>query len=60
MADIQVTDLSAEQFRDRAKFLRYTAEAVRSALLRDDLLEIAREFDERAEALDRSDPSSTR
>ena len=60
MAHIQVMDLSAEQFRDRAKFLRYTAEAVRSALLRDDLLEIARKFDERAEALDRSDRSSIR
>ena len=54
-ADAKSMHLDAEQCRERAKLVRYTAEAVRSALLRDDLLEIAREYDERAEALDREE-----
>ena len=47
--------INTDQYRERAKLVRYTAEAARSALFRDDLLEIAREYDERAEALDRGD-----
>jgi hypothetical protein len=45
---------TAEQYRDRAKLIRYTAEAVKSGLLRQDLLELAAEYDELAEAADQS------
>jgi len=32
--------LTTEQYRERAKLARYTAEAVKSALLRQDLLDV--------------------
>jgi hypothetical protein len=41
--------LTPEQYRERAKLIRYTAEAVRSALLRHDLLDVAAEYDQRAD-----------
>ena len=41
--------LDAEQCRERAKLVRYTAEAVKSALLRQDLLEVANEYLPRAQ-----------
>lgn len=44
--------LAAEQYRARATLIRYTAEAVRSALLRCDLLEIANQYDKLAESTD--------
>jgi hypothetical protein len=43
---------SAEQYRERAKRVRYTAQAVRSALLRDDLLDVAEEYESVAESLE--------
>jgi hypothetical protein len=42
--------LDAEQCRERAKLVRYTAEAVKSALLRQDLLEVANEYEQLAES----------
>jgi hypothetical protein len=42
--------LTAEQYRERAKLVRYTAEAVRSALLRQDLLDVAAEYDQLADS----------
>lgn len=50
---VDLMHLKAGQCRERAKLIRYTAQAVRSAFLRDDLLDIAREYDERAVALER-------
>jgi hypothetical protein len=41
--------LTPEQYRERAKLIRYTAEAVRSGLLRHDLLDVAAEYDQRAD-----------
>ena len=43
---------AAEQCRERARLVRYTAEAVKSALLRHDLLDIAERFDELAENIE--------
>jgi len=42
--------LTAEQCRDRAGLIRYTAAAVKSALLRQDLLEMASEYEQLAES----------
>ena len=42
--------LDAEQCRERAKLVRYTAEAVKSALLRQDLLEVANEYEQLADS----------
>jgi len=42
--------LTAEQCRDRARLIRYTAAAVKSALLRHDLLEMASEYEQLAES----------
>jgi hypothetical protein len=42
--------LDAKQCRERAKLVRYTAEAVKSALLRQDLLEVANEYEQLAES----------
>ena len=44
---------TAEQYRERAKLVRYTAAAAKSALLRHDLLDIADEFDELADSIER-------
>ena len=41
---------TAEQCRDRARLIRYTAAAVKSALLRQDLLEMASEYEQLAES----------
>ena len=46
--------LDAEQCRERAKLVRYTAETVRSALLRQDLLEVANEYEQLAESAEAS------
>jgi hypothetical protein len=46
--------LTAEQCRDRATFIRYTAAAVKSALLRHDLLEMASEYEQLARGAERS------
>jgi hypothetical protein len=43
---------AAEQCRERARLVRYTAEAVKSALLRHDLLDIAKQFDELADSIE--------
>ncbi len=45
--------LDAEQCRERAKLVRYTAEAVKSALLRQDLLEVANEYEGCSAPVDR-------
>jgi hypothetical protein len=45
--------VTADQYRQRAKLVRYTAEAVRSALLRHDLLDIANEYERLAENTER-------
>jgi hypothetical protein len=51
MADDHDTNhLTAEQYRERAKLVRYTAESVRSALLRQDLLDVAAEYDQLADS----------
>jgi hypothetical protein len=47
--NVHVAPVTAEQWRQRARLLRYTAEAVRSGLLRQDLLEIAGEYESLAE-----------
>ena len=52
MADFDEHRPSAEQYRERAKLVRYTAQAVRSALLRDDLLDIAAQYDHLAETIE--------
>lgn len=44
---------SAEQYRERAKFVRYTAQAVRSDLLRQHLIELATEYDGLAKTAER-------
>ena len=41
---------TAEPYRERARLVRHTAQGVRSASLRDDLLEAAREYDQLAES----------
>jgi hypothetical protein len=41
---------TAEQYRERARLARHTALGVRSALLREDPLDTAREYDQLAEA----------
>ena len=46
--------LTAEQCRDRARLIRYTAAAVKSALLRHDLLEMASEYEQLARGAERS------
>jgi hypothetical protein len=43
----------AERYRGRVKLIRYTAEAVKSALLRHDLLDIAAEYDQLADSTER-------
>ena len=43
---------AAEQCRERARLVRYTAEAVKSAVLRHDLLDIAEQFDELADSIE--------
>ena len=48
--------LDAEQCRERAKLVRYTAEAVKSALLRQDLLEVANEYEQLAESAEVTGP----
>jgi hypothetical protein len=50
--DADLLPRTAEQYRERAKLVRYTAEAVKSALLRHDLLDIANEFDELADSIE--------
>jgi hypothetical protein len=42
--------LTTEQYRERAKLARYTAAAAKSALLRQDLLEVASEYERLAES----------
>jgi hypothetical protein len=51
--DRDPNNLTAEQYRERAKLVRYTAEAVRSALLRQDLLDVAAEYDHLADSTER-------
>ena len=46
--------LDAKQCRECAKLVRYTAEAVKSALLRQDLLEVANEYEQLAESAEAS------
>ena len=54
MADDHDTNhLAPEQYREHAKLARYTAKAMRSTLLRQDLLDIAAEYDELAETAER-------
>ena len=53
MADDHVNHLTLEQCRERAKLVRYTAEAVRSALLQQDLLDVAAEYDQLADSTER-------
>jgi hypothetical protein len=45
--------LTAEQCRQRATLVRRTAVAVKSALLRDDLLDIAAQYERLAETRER-------
>ena len=59
MVDFDEHRPSAEQYRERAKRVRYTAQAVRTALLRDDLLDIADEFDQLADIVGRGSAAST-
>ena len=47
--DIRQSQLTPDQCREQARLVRYTAEAVRSALLRHDLLDIASEYNQLAE-----------
>jgi hypothetical protein len=55
MADhVLAPPLTAEQCRDRARLIRYTAAAVKSALLRHDLLEMASEYEQFARGAERS------
>jgi hypothetical protein len=54
--DRDPTHLTAEQYRERAKLVRYTAEAVRSALLRQDLLDVAAEYDQLADSTEGEKP----
>ena len=54
MADDDLLRPSAEQYRERAKRVRFTAQAVRSALLRHDLLDMAEEYEWLAERVERS------
>jgi hypothetical protein len=52
MVDFDEHRPSAEQYRERAKRVRYTAQAVKSALSRDDLLDIAEEYEFLADNLE--------
>ena len=52
--DADLLPRTVEQYREQAKLVRYTAEAVKSALLRHDLLDIADEFDELADSIERA------
>jgi hypothetical protein len=45
-------DLTAEQYRERAKLVRHAAQGVKSALFRHDLLDIAEQYDHLAETVD--------
>ena len=52
--------LAAEQCRDRAGHIRYTAAAVKSALLRQDLLEMASEYEQLARGAERTETTDYR
>jgi hypothetical protein len=52
--DVDLLNPSAKQYRERAKLIRYTTEAVKGALLRRDLLDIADEFDGLADSVERA------
>ena len=43
---------AAEPCRERARLVRYTAEAAKSALLRRDLLDIAEQYDRLADSIE--------
>jgi len=49
-------DLTAEQYRERAKLVRYAAQGVKSALFRHDLLDVAEHYGRLAETVDRWTP----
>jgi len=50
MTDDRQCRLSPDQYRERAKLVRNLAGGVRSALLRQDLLDIASEYEDRAQS----------
>ena len=54
--DLHLSGLTAEQYRERAKLVRNLAEGVKVALLRQDLLDVADQYERCAETADTDAP----